>query len=430
MSAAKRIDRRSLAALPGVARLVELAAERPDLYLVGGAVRDLLRGQMAPRDLDLVVEGDPAPVLARLGGRSLAAARFGTGRAEIDGVAVDVARARSERYPHPGALPEVQPAAIEVDLRRRDFTINALAVALAGPRAGEVLAPPGALEDLERGRLRVLHDGSFRDDATRLLRLVRYGARLGFEIAEQTRALAEAAVREGLLWSVGGPRLGAELRLLADEPEAIRALALADELGVLAALAPLLRRPEPLVLEAARALLPREADPYVLLLGACCLGPLEHEVLELAQRLGLPAPAARRAARTAAVAGPLSETIRRGRIASLSELDRLLAAEPLEAVALAAARAAGGDLAPDAISPSVAAVAEWLARLRHARLQIDGFDLQAAGVSRGTALGRGLRAARAALLDGRAPGRREQLEVAVAEARRAPGEVERGDSLS
>ena len=168
------------------------------MYLVGGAVRDLLLGGR-PLDLDLVVEGDAAAFAASLGGELKVHDRFGTSTVTLDGFSYDIARARRETYAHPGALPDVAPAPLAEDLERRDFTVNTLALALAGDRAGELHSVPPALEDLDARRLRVLHDQSFIDDPTRLFRLVRYATRLGFEIEPHTRALAERAIAGGAL---------------------------------------------------------------------------------------------------------------------------------------------------------------------------------------------------------------------------------------
>src|SRR3954471_4644210 len=119
-----------LSALPGLDRVREAAAGTP-VYLVGGAVRDLLLGRERS-DLDLVVEGDAAALGRKLGGEVRAHERFATATAVLDGLEVDLATARSETYPHPGALPEVRPAAIAEDLARRDFTVNAMAIPLVG----------------------------------------------------------------------------------------------------------------------------------------------------------------------------------------------------------------------------------------------------------------------------------------------------------
>src|SRR3954452_22209108 len=154
-----------LAALPGLDRTREAAAGTP-IYLVGGAVRDLLLGQERT-DLDIAVEGDASALGRRLGGEIRTHERFATATVHTDGLELDLATARSESYPEPGALPEVRPATLTDDLARRDFTLNAMAVPLAGDP--ELIDPHGGLADLERGTLRVLHERSFVDDPTRTL---------------------------------------------------------------------------------------------------------------------------------------------------------------------------------------------------------------------------------------------------------------------
>ena len=179
--------------LPAAPALVDHLSDTVPVYLVGGAVRDLLLGGR-PLDLDLVVEGDPAPVAAALGGDVRTHDRFGTATVSIDGFTYDLARSRRETYAQPGALPDVSPAPLSEDLLRRDFTVNALAIALTGELGGTLQAAPLGLEDLRRRSLRVLHDASFIDDPTRALRLARYASRLEFEI-ESTHA---GAARVGL----------------------------------------------------------------------------------------------------------------------------------------------------------------------------------------------------------------------------------------
>ena len=147
-----------LAALPGIERLREAAAGVA-AYLVGGAVRDLLLGR--PRaDIDVAVEGQVEALAERLGGEARTHERFDTASVRVDGLEVDLAATRSETYAHPGALPEVRPASLADDLSRRDFTINAMAVPLAGDP--ELIDPHGGLEDLGRGELRVLHPARSR----------------------------------------------------------------------------------------------------------------------------------------------------------------------------------------------------------------------------------------------------------------------------
>src|SRR5271165_4986360 len=229
--------------LPGGAELLDLAAGRDDVELVGGATRDLLLGR-TPRELDVVVGGDAASFASDLaGGLGLPTGddrggqpgtttheRFGTALVRWPHGRIDVAVRRAESYPAPGSLPEVRAGTPEEDLRRRDFTVNAIAVRLGDTARRELLTVPGALEDLAAGRLRVLHERSFLEDPTRLLRLARYQARLGFTPEPDTAALAASALAEGVLASVSGARVGAELRLALAEAEPLAAL------GALAAL--------------------------------------------------------------------------------------------------------------------------------------------------------------------------------------------------
>ena len=296
-----------LHALPGGDALLALAAERDDVELVGGAVRDLLLGA-TPRELDVVVGGDQwaftqaAPSFARdLAARLgvLASAneheRFGTALVEWNGGRIDVATRRAESYPAPGALPEVRAGTEEEDLERRDFTVNAIAVRLGGERRGQARAVPDALSDLEEGRLRVLHEQSFSDDPTRLLRMARYSARLGFEVEEHTAALAAAAIATRALDTVSGARIGAELRLALAEADAVASLAALSELGVLSALHPRLRFERP-VFEATLALLPEDGRPEIALLASLVLplalraqGDPRAEIVALLDRWDFPA---------------------------------------------------------------------------------------------------------------------------------------------
>src|SRR5690606_1894726 len=117
--------------------------------------------------------------------------RFMTAAVRAGEVAIDVATARRETYDYPGALPRVEPAAIEEDLGRRDFTVNAMALPLQG--APELLDPHGGLADLEAGTLRLLHEASVRDDPTRALRAARYAARLGFKLDPASEGQVRAA---------------------------------------------------------------------------------------------------------------------------------------------------------------------------------------------------------------------------------------------
>jgi tRNA nucleotidyltransferase (CCA-adding enzyme) len=362
--------------------LAALAGEEA-VYVVGGAVRDVLLGR-TPHELDFVVEGDAVAVARRaaerLGGTVTVHERFGTATVEAPEVTFDLAGARRERYERPGALPEVElGASLREDLDRRDFTVNAIALHLTD---GGLVPHPLALPDLEARRLRVLHDRSFRDDPTRLLRLARYAARLGFEPEARTDALAAEAIAAGALDDVTGSRLGAELRLLLREPQPAALLAL-ERHGLGQALLGPEFTVDPDVVTRALALTPPGARADLVALRAVWRGDLD--------RLAFPAP--ERDLVAAPVPGLRDDM-------TDAELWRTLRRARPESVAVAGALG------------SEAAARRWLDDVRHRRLAITGHDLVAAGLN-GPAVGAALEAATEAMLEGRAPGREEQLAAAL-----------------
>ena len=384
--------------LPAARPLLERLGETPGVYVVGGAVRDLLMDG-EPVDLDLVVEGDAAALAARLGGAERIHDRFGTSTVVLNGYSYDLARARRERYAYSGALPDVEPASIDEDLLRRDFTVNAMAIALGGARPGELHAPPGALEDLANERMRVLHDVSFIDDPTRLLRLARYASRLGFEIEPHTRRLADTAVRGGALATVSGPRIGTELRLAAVEPDPIAAFEYLGELGLDGAIQPGFGLSDPGLARRAMALLPGDERAERLLPALAGRGMPGGDLEALLDRLAF-----ERADRDVIVAAATrADSVARALDASrsASEIADAVDGQAAEVVALAGA-----------LGPREQA-REWLTRLRHVRLEIGGRDLLDAGIPEGPAIGRALGAALRAKLDGVVSGREQELEYAL-----------------
>ncbi len=404
-SAANGLLRR-FSALPAARPLLERLGGTEAVYLVGGAVRDLLLG-VDPLDLDLVVDGELEPVAALLGTSERIHDRFETRTVTIDGFTYDLARARRERYARPGALPTVGPAGIEEDLERRDFTVNALALGLAGPRRGHLLDVAHAGEDLKAGRLRVLHERSFIDDPTRLLRLARYAGRLGFAVEDRTRALVQAAVDAGAPATVSGTRLGTELRLLAEQGDPVEGFGVLHTLGIDRAIAPgfgIAGEDRAALARRALGLLPSDGEAADLVLAVASLDVPTGALRELLDRLAFPAGRRDRILMAATRAAELSGRLQAAR--ESSEIAAAVGSGPAELVALA------GALGADAPAR------RWLDELRHIRLEIDGDDLMAAGLEPGPALGAGLAAARAAKLDGRVSGR----EAELAEALRAAGE--------
>lgn len=212
------------------------------LYLVGGIVRDLLL-EGVNLDIDLVVEGD-AIKLAQLIAEPLKAKvtvhqRFGTSNIKWGSHSADFITARAETYAHPGALPTVKPGTIKDDLARRDFTINAMAVEVTPRHFGELLDPFNGREDIKQKLVRVLHEKSFVDDATRIWRAIRYEQRLDFRIEPATLLLIKRDIVN--LKTISGDRIRHELELVLHEEMPEKALQRADELGTLAQLHPALK---------------------------------------------------------------------------------------------------------------------------------------------------------------------------------------------
>jgi tRNA nucleotidyltransferase (CCA-adding enzyme) len=355
------------------------------VYVVGGAVRDVLLGRQ-PHELDFVVEGDAVAVARRaaerLGGSVTVHDRFGTATVTAPGAVFDLAGARRERYERPGALPDVElGAGLADDLARRDFTVNAIALHLAD---GDLTYYPGAREDLDAGRLRVLHDGSFRDDPTRLLRLARYAARLGFAPEARTDELAADAVAAGAVDTVTGSRLGAELRLLLREPQPEGLLAL-ERHGLGRALLGPGFHVDPETVRRAIALAPPD--------GRADLAALATTGLDPARLDGLAFPAHERDV-LAWPSPPIDDAM------TDAQLWRRFRRVPPETVVAAGARGGEG------------AARRWLDDVRHRRLAITGHDLVVAGLE-GPAVGAGLDAATEAMLEGRAGTREEQLAAAL-----------------
>ncbi|RPI10777.1 MAG: CBS domain-containing protein [Zetaproteobacteria bacterium] len=212
------------------------------VYAVGGFVRDLLL-RHENLDVDLVVEGDGIAFAERLGARLSAKVtshrKFGTAAiAQPDGVKVDVATARAEYYESPAALPTVEHGSIKMDLYRRDFTVNALAVCLCGERYGELLDFFGGQRDLRDKTLRIIHNLSFVEDPTRILRAVRFEVRFGMRLSRHAEQLSVNAVRLGLLDKVAGPRVFSELQSILREARPWAILQRLDELGALSGIHP------------------------------------------------------------------------------------------------------------------------------------------------------------------------------------------------
>lgn len=347
-----------------VLRRVRDALQGESAYLVGGTVRDFLLG-LAAADLDLVLDGEVEGLALRLDPAARVHERFGTAEIEVDERRIDLARARTETYPRPGALPEITPAEIEEDLARRDFTINAMAVDLAEP--DRLLDPFGGMSDLREGLLRPLKPGSFKEDPTRVLRAARYATRFGFSL--EPTALDQ--IPEADLSSVSHDRLVSELQRFLDEDLSPEALELLHEWGVGERAVTDDVGPGP---EALRLLATEPWSGFVEgaeFAGDWLLGSIGSDYLELLEGFDTPSAAVRQTAE-----------FNRG--------DVLLA------------RAAGADW-----------LDQWLIEWRDACPAITGEDLMSRGVPEGPAIGIGLDAALVAQLDRGVDDFEAQIEIAL-----------------
>jgi tRNA nucleotidyltransferase (CCA-adding enzyme) len=395
--------------LPGMEALLPALEGLPQPYLVGGAVRDLLRGT-EPVDLDLALEGDVREVAgivaSRLEGEVVDWERFGTAevRAPSLPVSVNFATTRREKYAEPGALPDVEPAGIDEDLSRRDFTVNAMAIKLPD---GELIDPHGGEADLTDGVVRVLHERSFVDDPTRLLRALRYEARIGGRLEPRTEELAREAITAGALDTVSGKRIRDELLDLLREPAAPAALERMRELRLDCALHPAWRVIPERAASAMLACAETGADPALASLAALMVPDAEalHPLLD---RLALTRGERDRVARAAEIGGHLAHRLTPHMPAS--RIHDLLHCEPAETLAVALAWGAPGE-----------PVLRYLSDLRAARLEVTGDDLVAAGIPESPAVGLALRETLRRKLDGEVSGREDELALALELARGGGG---------
>jgi tRNA nucleotidyltransferase (CCA-adding enzyme) len=378
------------------------------VYLVGGSVRDILLGE--PNfDVDVVVEGDAITLANRLAekldGRVRAHRTFGTAVVlyGADG-RVDVVTARSESYHAPAVLPVVELGTIDEDLHRRDFTINAMAVSLKGDGLGELVDPFGGRDDLEAGRIRVLHERSFIDDPTRILRAIRYEDRYGFRMDDDTARLARACIATGHVGDLSGARLRDELIALLEEGDVSHAIPRLAELGA-----------------------EKEIHPHVVADDEAVR--LFDRLRELKEQYGLDIPAWRLGLEALARNLPHEEIgpwlhglkIRRRdgdlitaaiedgpRIAEQLGRDSLT---PADVVALAEPRAPDAPLFALALADQPQ-LHDYFGRLESIELEIDGADIAALGLAESPRVGEILAEVRRRKLNGELDGRESELDAA------------------
>lgn len=404
--------RDELAALPRLRHAFDAVAAASDaydgVYLVGGAVRDVLLGE-PNLDVDVAVEGDAialARAIARqLHGRVHQHEKFGTAVVLYgDDERIDVVTARTEFYDAPAALPSVEHGTIRDDLFRRDFTINAMAVSLKGGDFGRLVDPFAGRRDLEARVLRVLHNLSFIDDPTRIFRAIRYENRLGFRMEERTLRLARGCIEMGLVGDLSSARLRDELVALLQEGEIEHSLLRLGELGADRAVHPRLAADSEAVelLRRLRSLRDRYApDVPDWRLGLAVLARrLEpDEALGWLERLRVRRRDADLIA-AAVVVGP--------RLADRLRCERL---DPAELVALADPYAPDAPLFALALGDAEALHA-YFQSLREVRLEVTGRDLARLGLQESPRVGEVLAELRRRKLNGTLGGREAELAAA------------------
>ncbi len=381
---------------PEQARLLEAMAGAAarlgvDLFLVGGTVRDLLLERPSV-DLDTVAvappEGFASALAGEVGGEVLGESQFGTSKLRVGEAVVDLATARRETYAHPGALPAVAPGAIDEDLARRDFSINAMAVPLFAGLRGELLDPFGGELDLQRRLVRVLHPNSFADDATRILRAIRYSERLEFALEASTAELLQHHL--AYLDRIKGDRVRHELERIFREERAVAMLRSMRDNGVLRAIHEGLTVDDSTLAKLGELQAGAAPGGPLVFLAAIAYSMAPAAVDGLVARLNMDGVWSR-VARDAARLGGMVERLSQPDLRP-SEIHALLSGLDERAVI-------GASIA--ASQPTVARrLSRYEAELRHVKSELTGDDLIALGVPQGPRVGALLRELLAARLDG------------------------------
>ena len=423
----KNLETRLEEALPPtrldlIRRLAAQAAEQSmAVYIVGGFVRDLLLAYPS-LDFDIVVEGDAIALAKALGkkfgGRVTSHKRFGTAKWFVReskfgkklspdaGFLIpeflDLISARTEFYEHPTALPTVERGSIKLDLHRRDFTVNTLALRLDGRHYGELHDYWGGLADLERGIVRVLHSLSFVDDPTRMLRAVRYEQRYGFEIEARTRQLMDEA--QPMLEKLSSERVRHELDRILDEPNWFEMLTRLADLGLLKAIHPELVKPvselpsfsdDELATYQISSMLP----PKRTLIWTLWLSPARLATIKtLSRRLRFPAALTRLL---------LAASSLRADLPTLKDAKPSGWVDRLEDVPEFAVYA----LSLSAKGKTKQAMLDYLEKWRHVKPRTTGHDLKELGLSPGPEYKRIIRQLRNAWLDGEIKSEKEEKNL-------------------
>ena len=423
-------DRLPGAHLELLRRIGELGdAMRLPVYIVGGVVRDILL-ERPNYDIDLVVEGNGiafARALAQeLRGRVREHREFLTAVViypDKDGLEarIDVATARLEYYEYPAAMPTVELSSIKMDLFRRDFTINALAIRLNRESFGQLVDFFGGQRDIKERLIRVLHTLSFVEDPTRILRAIRFEQRYGFKLSAATERMIKSAVAHKFMDKLSGRRLFRELKLVFEDRNPAACLERMEEFDLLSAVHPSLRLfPARLaLLRSLREVLDwhrllffaEQPQPWCVYLLGLCRTLSYQEAGDVFARLGMPQKQKEELLalreRTRATY-PLVEAWQ-GRGGAVSELHTLLAGIPLDGVLFMMARTESEDMRKN--------FSHFITQWRYEKADISGRDLIDMGLAPGPALGRIMGLVLAAKLDGAAPSPAAQRKLAMGLAR-------------
>jgi tRNA nucleotidyltransferase (CCA-adding enzyme) len=399
----------------------ELGAELGwEVYAVGGFVRDILLGR-PNLDLDLVVEGDGIAYARKLvdnvGGRVKAHIKFKTAVAILDdGQRVDVATARLEYYEYPAALPTVELSSIKMDLYRRDFTVNALALRINPGRFGQLVDFFGAEQDIKNKAIRVLHSLSFVEDPTRILRAIRFERRFDFQIGGQTLRLIKNALSLDLFNKLSGTRIMHELQLIMAEENPLDCLNRMQELGIMEAIHPLLKLTNDRVqvlMELVKVnnwykllYLEPQIVPWKLYLLGMTMGIKREQIDQVTSRLRFTPKEVRDFLQLRDMIGEALMKLMSWREGSsrLSRLYAILHPIPVEGVLFLMARSRKEHIRRN--------ISQYLTRLRLVSIDISGADLQEMGFDPGPLYTLVLEMVMEAKIDGRVDGRDEQLRLA------------------
>jgi tRNA nucleotidyltransferase (CCA-adding enzyme) len=375
------------------------------LYLVGGVVRDMLL-ERHNLDLDLVVEGDAIKLAREIAGgqgaKVTAHPRFGTAALRWSNRSADIATARGETYARPGALPSVRPGTINDDLSRRDFTINAIAIELNPRSFGNVIDSHGGRRDIARQMVRVLHDRSFIDDATRIWRALRYEQRLDFRLEKSTLELLKQGT--AYLDTVSGDRIRHELERVLKEEMPEKVLRRADALGVMARVHPSLKCDDWLAETftlARERYLPDSFPQPRLYLALMCYRLTSDETEKLITCLRPPKATAQALRETMTVKGKMTELATPG--LAPSQIYGLVHGYGLTALT-ASSLAAGSATAAEHIEL-------YLNVLRYVKPALGGDDLIEIGIPPGPKVKEVLQKLREARLDGKVTDKRDEEEM-------------------